>query len=71
MNQESAGLFPGRVEALPAGGWRIVVPLHAEQASAEKRAVVYEEVDIRRELVEDTTVVTQPVKHEELDVHGA
>jgi uncharacterized protein (TIGR02271 family) len=38
----------------------------------EKRVVVYEEVDIRREYVEDVEHVDEQVRREELDVrpHG-
>jgi stress response protein YsnF len=42
------------IERREAGGWRIVLPVRREDVSVEKRTVVYEEVEIRRELLEDT-----------------
>ncbi|HVA26507.1 MAG TPA: DUF2382 domain-containing protein [Chloroflexota bacterium] len=43
-----------QVERREAGGWRIVVPVRTEEVTAEKRTVVYEEVEIRREMLEET-----------------
>jgi len=34
-------------------GWRIRLPVRAENIRIEKRAVVVEEIDIRREMVEE------------------
>jgi len=34
-------------------GWHVRVPVHAEEVRIEKRAVVVEEIDIRREMVEE------------------
>jgi uncharacterized protein (TIGR02271 family) len=42
------------IERRDAGGWRITVPVRNEQVAVEKRTVVYEEVEIRREMLEDT-----------------
>jgi len=70
VTPELSGAFPGKLEPGPSGGWRVVIPVRAEHVSVEKRTVVYEEVDIRRELVEDTASISQPVGHEELEVRG-
>ena len=43
-----------QVESRADGGWRIVVPVRGEEVAVEKRAVVYEELEIRREMIEDT-----------------
>ena len=43
-----------QIERREAGGWRIVLPVRREDVSVEKRTVTYEEVEIRRELLEDT-----------------
>jgi stress response protein YsnF len=32
---------------------RVRIPVHAEEISVHKRTVVYEEVDVRRELIEE------------------
>ena len=47
-----------QIERTEAGGWRVVIPVRREDVSVEKRTVVYEEVEIRRELLEDTMPMT-------------
>lgn len=47
-----------QIERTEAGGWRITLPVRREDVSVEKRTVVYEEVEIRRELLEDTMPMT-------------
>lgn len=47
-----------QIERREEGGWRIVVPVRREDVSVEKRTVVYEEVEIRRELPEETMPMT-------------
>lgn len=37
--------------------FRVRIPIHAEDVSVHKRTVVYEEVDIRRELIEEVRPV--------------
>jgi uncharacterized protein (TIGR02271 family) len=49
-------------------GWSIRLPVRREEVRVEKRVVVYEEVDIRREPVEDVEHVHDTVLHEELHV---
>ena len=49
-------------------GWRVHVPVNAEDVSVQKRAFVVEEVEVRRELVEDVEPVTETVRREELRV---
>lgn len=39
---------------------RILVPIHVEEVFVEKRTVVYEEVDVRRELIEEIRPAPQP-----------
>ena len=40
------------IEARDAGGWSIRVPVREHNISVEKRTIVYEEVEIRREMIE-------------------
>jgi len=66
----------GRPEQLPlegqlerlSNGWTIRLPVRKEDVRVEKRVVVYEEVDIRREYVEDVEHVDDLVRREELEV---
>jgi len=44
----------GQLERREDGGWRLVIPVRREEVAVEKRTVVYEEVEIRREMVEET-----------------
>jgi uncharacterized protein (TIGR02271 family) len=46
----------------------IVVPIIEEEVIVEKRPVVREELRIRKEVVEDTEVVEEDVRREEIDV---
>ena len=46
----------------------IAVPLRAEEVSAEKRAMVEEEVVIRKEEVEETERVAESVRREEVEI---
>ncbi|HLQ35734.1 MAG TPA: DUF2382 domain-containing protein [Chloroflexota bacterium] len=50
------------IELREDGGWRIAVPVRAEEVAIEKRTVVYEEVEIRREMIEDTQPVSEDVR---------
>ncbi|HLG69402.1 MAG TPA: hypothetical protein VK009_03150 [Chloroflexota bacterium] len=40
------------IEAREGGGWRIRVPVRKHAVTLEKRTVVYEEVEVRREMIE-------------------
>jgi uncharacterized protein (TIGR02271 family) len=44
------------------------VPLTEEEVVVEKRPVVKEEVRIRKDVVEDTEVVEENVRREEVDI---
>jgi stress response protein YsnF len=33
--------------------FRVRIPVHAEEVSVQKLAIVYEEIDVRRELIEE------------------
>jgi len=48
----------------------IVVPLHTEQVSVTKHAVVDEEVVIHRDEVEDERRVAESVRHEHVDIRS-
>jgi uncharacterized protein (TIGR02271 family) len=45
-----------------------VIPLTEEEVVVEKRPVVKEEIRIRKDVVEDTEVVEEDVRREEVDV---
>ena len=49
-------------------GWCIRLPVRREDVHVDTRVVVYEEVDIRRELVEEVEHVDERVRREELDL---
>ncbi len=50
------------------GGWSVLMPVRAEECTLEKQSVVYEEVTVRTDQVEDVQHVTASVLHEELTV---
>jgi uncharacterized protein (TIGR02271 family) len=55
-------------EAEEIGEEEIRVPLTEEEVVTEKRPVVKEEVRLRKDVVEDTEVVEEDVRREEVDV---
>src|ERR687890_2882766 len=68
------------VERVPASGEateaeigedEVVVPVTEEEVVVGKRAVAKEEVRIRKDVVEDTEVVEEDVRREEIDVEDA
>ena len=59
-----------RIERRAAGGWRILVPVRTEDVAVEKRTIVYEEVEIRREMLEDTRPIGLTVSAEEFRVRS-
>jgi stress response protein YsnF len=63
-----AAPLEARVEAQPAGGWRVVVPLWREEVRPERETIVREEVVVRRRHAEDVERHDVPVRREELDV---
>ena len=46
----------------------VVVPVTEEEVVVSKRPVVKEEVRIRKDVVEDTEVVEEDVRREEIDI---
>ena len=60
INSETSGAEIGEDE--------VRVPLTEEEVVVEKRPVVKEEVRIRKDVVEDTQVVEEDVRREEIDV---
>ncbi|MDP8945710.1 MAG: DUF2382 domain-containing protein, partial [Actinomycetota bacterium] len=50
------------------GEAEVVVPVTEEEVVVGKRAVVKEEVRVRKDVVEDTEVVEEDVRREEIDV---
>lgn len=57
----------GRIESLP-GRFMVVLPVRAEHVTVEKRPVVFEEVVVRRQHVQDVERVTDTARREELRV---
>ena len=58
----------GATTAPEIGEEEIVVPVIEEEVVVEKRPVVKEEIRIRREVVEDTEVVEEDVRREEVEI---
>jgi uncharacterized protein (TIGR02271 family) len=50
------------------GDEEIRVPVTEEEIAVEKRPMVKEEVRIRKDVVEDTEVVEEDVRREEIDI---
>ena len=53
------------------GEEEVVIPLSEEEVVVEKRPVAKEEIRIRKDVVEDTEVVEEDVRREEVDVDDA
>jgi uncharacterized protein (TIGR02271 family) len=60
----------GEATRAQIGEDEVVVPVTEEEVVVGKRAVVKEEVRIRKDVVEDTEVVEEDVRREEIDVEG-
>ena len=58
----------GEATEAEIGEDEVSVPLTEEQVVVEKRPVAKEEVRIRKEVVEDTEVVEEDVRREEVDI---
>jgi uncharacterized protein (TIGR02271 family) len=58
----------GEATEAEIGDEEISVPLTEEEVVVEKRPVVKEEVRIRKDVVEDTEVVEEDVRREEVDI---
>jgi uncharacterized protein (TIGR02271 family) len=53
------------------GEEEVVIPLTEEEVVVEKRPVAKEEVRIRKDVVEDTEVVEEDVRREEVEIDDA
>jgi uncharacterized protein (TIGR02271 family) len=58
----------GEASEAEIGEDEVVVPVTEEEVVVHKRPVVKEEVRIRKDVVEDTEVVEEDVRHEEVEV---
>ena len=58
----------GEASEARIGDDEVVIPLTEEELVVEKRPVVKEEIRIRKDVVEDTEVVEEDVRREEVDV---
>ena len=65
---ERVPVVEGEVAGSEIGEDEIVVPITEEEGIVEKRPVVKEELRIRTEVVEDTEVVEEDVRREEIEV---
>ena len=61
----------GEATEAQIGEDEVVVPVTEEEVVVDKRAVAKEEVRIRKDVVEDTEVVEDDVRREEIDVEDA
>src|ERR671910_2117124 len=61
----------GEASEAEIGEDEVVVPVTEEEVVVDKRAVAKEEVRIRKDVVEDTEVVEDDVRREEIDVEDA
>ena len=61
----------GEASEAEIGEDEVVVPVTKEEVVVGKRAVAKEEVRIRKDVVEDTEVVEEDVRREEIDVEDA
>jgi uncharacterized protein (TIGR02271 family) len=61
----------GEVTEAEIGDDEINIPVTEEEVVVEKRPVAKEEVRIRKDVVEDTEVVEEDVRREEVDVDNA
>jgi uncharacterized protein (TIGR02271 family) len=58
----------GEASEAEIGEDEVVVPVTEEEVVTDKRAVAKEEVRIRKDVVEDTEVVEEDVRREEVEV---
>jgi uncharacterized protein (TIGR02271 family) len=61
----------GEATEAQIGEDEVSVPVVEEEVVTEKRAVAKEEVRIRKDVVEDTEVVEEDVRREEVDVEDS
>jgi uncharacterized protein (TIGR02271 family) len=61
----------GETTEAQIGADEVVVPVTEEEVVVDKRTVAKEEVRIRKDVVEDTEVVEEDVRREEIDVEDA
>jgi uncharacterized protein (TIGR02271 family) len=58
----------GEMSEAEIGEGEVVVPVTEEEVVVSKRPVIKEEVRIRKDVVEDTQVVEEEVRREEIDI---
>jgi uncharacterized protein (TIGR02271 family) len=68
VSVERVPVVEGEAAGSEIGEDEIVVPIIEEEVVVEKRPVVREELRIRKEVVEDTEVVEEDVRREEIEV---
>ena len=60
----------GEASEAEIGDDEVAMPVTEEEVVVSKRPVVKEEVRIRKDVVEDTQIVEEDVRREEIDVEG-
>ena len=70
-DQDITPEFEGEASEAQIGEDEVSVPVTEEEVVVEKRPVAKEEVRIRKDVVEDTEVVEEDVRREEIDVEDA
>ena len=68
---ERVPVVEGEASEAEIGEDEVVVPVTEEEVVVEKRPVAKEEVRIRKDVVEDTEVVEEDVRREEIEVEDA
>jgi uncharacterized protein (TIGR02271 family) len=61
----------GEASEAQIGEEEVVVPVTEEEMVVDKRAVAKEEIRLRKDAVEDTEVVEEDIRREEVDVEDA
>jgi uncharacterized protein (TIGR02271 family) len=61
----------GEASEAQIGEDEVSVPVTEEEVVTDKRAVAKEEIRVRKDVVEDTEVVEEDVRREEIDVEDA
>ena len=68
VDEDTVPAVEGATTAPEIGEEEIVVPVIEEEIVVEKRPVVKEEIRIRKQVVEDTEVVEEDVRREEIEI---
>jgi len=61
----------GEATEAQIGEDEVVMPVTEEEVVVDKRAVAKEEIRVRKDVVEDTEVVEEDVRREEIDVEDS